>query len=260
MRVRRPGLAEMATRRVFLDRSVDFGRRSRVTAAMTWKVLGHDPIDKLDDDLWRVSGKLPRGPMPRTMTLLRLPDRRIVVHSAITLGDDAMREVEAWGRIAIVIVPNDHHRLDPAAYKARYPDVTIVCPAGARAKIEEKVKVDATEVDLGDTARYRILDGTHEGEGWLEIKGGTLVMGDLIMNVRPLKGFGGWIMGRMGFTGDAPKVVPATKKALVADRELVRKQIETLAATPGLRRVIVAHGDPITDAPADKLRAVAAAL
>lgn len=227
---------------------------------MTWKPLPHRPIQKLDDNLWIVEGNLPHGPMPRTMTLVRLPDRRIVVHSAIVLGEDAMREIEAWGQIAFVIVPNDHHRLDAAAYKARYPEVRVVCPAGARAKIEQKVKVDATEADLGDTVRYRMLGGTRDCEGWLEIQGGTLVLGDLIMNLRPMRGFGGWIMNRMGFSGDSPKVVPATKKVLVADREAARKQIEALAATPGLRRVIVAHGHPITEAPADKLRAVAAAL
>lgn len=227
---------------------------------MTWKPLPHRPIQKLDDDLWLVEGDLPHGPMPRTMALVRLPDRRVVVHSAIVLGEDAMREIEAWGRVAVIIVPNDHHRLDAAAYKARYPEARVVCPPGARTKIEQKVQVDATEVELGETVRYRMLAGTRDAEGWLEIQGGTIVLGDLIMNLRPLRGFGGWIMNRMGFSGDAPKVVPATKKVLVADREAVREQIEALARTPGLRRVIVAHGAPITDAPGDKLRAAAAAL
>jgi len=133
---------------------------------------------------------------------------------------------EPWGQIAFVIVPNDHHRLDAAAYKARYPEARVICPAGARAKIEQKVKVDATEADLGDTVRYRMLGGTRDCEGWLEIQGGTLVLGDLIMNLRPMRGFGGWIMNCMGFSGDSPKVVPATKKVLVADREAARKQIE----------------------------------
>jgi hypothetical protein len=80
------------------------------------------------------------------------------------------------------------------------------------------------------------------------------------MNLRPLRGFAGWIMNRMGFTGDAPLVSPATNKVLVADRDAVKAQLEALAATEGLRRVIVCHGDPIVDAPATKLRAAAAAL
>src|SRR5262249_52757614 len=161
------------------------------------------------------------------------------------------------GRIAVVIVPNDHHRLDAAAYKARYPEARVICPAGGRARIEPRVAADATAIDLGDTVRYRMLEGTRDREGWLEIQGRTIGLCDLVMTVRPLRGFGGWVMNRMGFTGDAPKVAPIPKRVLVADREAVRKQLEALAALPGLRRVIVAHGDPITDAPAAKLRAAA---
>jgi hypothetical protein len=226
---------------------------------MTWNVLPHRPIEKLSDDLWIVEGDLPHGPMPRTMTLVRLPDRRIIVHSAIALGERSMREIDEWGDVAFIIVPNDHHRLDPAAYRERYPKAQIVCPPGARSKIEEKVKVDATSLDVAGV-RYAMLDGSGDNEGYLALANGTLVLGDIVMNLRPLRGFGGWLMNRMGFTGVVPKVVPATKKALVKDAAAMRAQLDALAKTPGLSRVIVAHGPPITTEPASALREAAAAL
>jgi hypothetical protein len=237
--------------------------RDRLHHRMTWRALPHRPIEKLDDNLWRVEGDLPRGPMPRAMTIVRLADGRLLIHSAIALSEPAMREMEAWGTPAIVIVPNDRHRLDAAAYKQRYSAAQIVCPAGARDAIEQKVHVDATEIELGETARYRVVDGTGGREGWLEVRHGaraTVVLGDLIMNLRPMGGFGGWIMNRMGFTGAAPKIVPATRKALVKDAAALHRQLDQIAAVPGLQRVVVAHGAPIVDAPADALRAIGAAL
>jgi hypothetical protein len=225
---------------------------------MKWKVLRHKPIERISENVWRVEGALPHGPMTRVMTLVRLPDRRVVVHSAITLDDASLKEVEAWGTPSIV--PNDRHRLDAAAYKTRYPDAQVVCPPGARSKVEDKVHVDATSIDLGPTATYRVLDGTNAGEGWLQVSEGgrtIAVLADLVMNLRPMKGLGGWIMNRMGFTGDLPKVVPATRKILVADPGAAAKQLESIAALPNLDTVIVAHGEPVT---VDGLRAAANGL
>jgi hypothetical protein len=230
---------------------------------MTWKVLPHRPIEKLSEDLWRVEGDLPRGPMPRAMTLVRLPDRRIVIYSAIALDATAMAAIEAWGTPAVLIVPNDRHRIDPAAYRERYGGLRVIAPAGARARIEKAVAVDATEIDLGPTVAVRPAGGTRDGELWLEVHEGertTVVLGDFIMNLRPLRGFGGWIMNRMGFTGDAPKVTKPTQTVLVKDPAAAASQLEVMAALPGLHRVLVCHGAPITDNPAAALRAAAAKL
>src|SRR6266542_7018228 len=46
-----------------------------------WTVLAHDPIEKLAENLWRVRGSLPRMTLKRVMTVARLDDGRLVVHS-----------------------------------------------------------------------------------------------------------------------------------------------------------------------------------
>lgn len=230
---------------------------------MSWRVLPHGAIERFDDNLWRVEGNLPRGPMPRSMVLVRLPDRRIVVYSAMALDDAAMAEIEAWGKPSIVVVPNNRHRMDPAKYRDRYPGVRVIAPAGARKKIEEVVTVDATEIDLGPTVAVRTLGGTGDGELWLEVTHDgrtTVVVGDFIMNLRPLRGFGGWIMNRMGFTGPAPKIAKPTQMVLVKDREAAAAQLETMSALPGLERVLVGHGAPITGDVSVQLRDVASRL
>jgi hypothetical protein len=230
----------------------------------TWTVHPHKPIEKVHDDLWRVEAPFPGAPFPRTMILARLRDRRIVIHNAIALDDAEMKEIEAWGTPAFLIVPNGGHRMDAKIFKDRYPSLQVIVPPGAKSKVETLVKVDATAGEFGDEGvRYEVLEGTKEREGVLAVaRGGatTLVFNDAIMNMKSLPGFGGFMMGLFGFTGPAPKVSFPARMALVADKKALRGHLERLAGTPGLSRIEVGHGAPVTSGAGDALRAAASGL
>jgi hypothetical protein len=230
----------------------------------TWTVCPHGPIEKIRDNLWRVQAPFPGAPFPRTMILVRLADGRVIVHNAIALDDREMRELEAWGRPAFLVVPNGGHRMDARIFKDRYPSARVVAPLGARAKIEEVVKVDDTAGAFEDDhVRYEILDGTKQREGVLSVtgEGGTaLIFNDTLMNMKSLPGFGGFVMGLFGFTGPALKVSFPTRMALVADKKALRGHLERLAAVKNLARIEVGHGEPVREGAADALRAAAAAL
>jgi hypothetical protein len=231
-------------------------------AHTTWTVLKHGPIEKLDDNLWTIEGTLPRDPpMKRVMVLVRLGDGRLIVHNAVSLGDAEMKEIEAWGRPAFLIVPGGRHRLDAPAWKARFPSLTVVAPPGARAQVAEVVAVDRTSGDFGDpSVSWRPLGGTRERECVLEVRspsGTTVVLNDAVMNFRHGRGFAGLVLRLLGFSGPAPKVTPLTIKLLVDDRAALRADLEKLAATPELRRVVVSHGIPLDG---EGLRGAAAAL
>jgi hypothetical protein len=85
----------------------------------TWTVTPHGPIEKISDNIWRVSAPFPRGIIERTMILVRLGDGRIVIHSAIALGDGEMKEIDSWGAPSFLIVPNKGHRMDARIFKDR---------------------------------------------------------------------------------------------------------------------------------------------
>jgi hypothetical protein len=230
----------------------------------TWTVHPHEPIEKIHDNLWRVQAPFPGAPFPRAMMLARLRDGRLVIHNAIALDERAMAEVDAWGKPAFMVVPSSAHRMDAKIYKIRYPSLQVIAPPGAKAKVDEVVKVDATSGDFGDDGvRYEVLDGTKQREGVLSIANSgatTLVFNDAIMNMRSLPGFGGFMIGLFGFTGPAPKVSFPARMAVVADKKALRVHLERLATTPGLARFDVGHGAPVTENAAGALRDVAAAL
>ncbi|HEX9103417.1 MAG TPA: hypothetical protein VF997_14495 [Polyangia bacterium] len=224
-----------------------------------WTVLPHGPIEKLEDNLWRVEGRVDR--LRRVMVVVRLADGRLVIWNGIALEEPAMKELEAWGTPAFLVVPNGMHRLDARIWKQRYPQLRVITPPGARKRIEEIVPVDATAADFGDprvTLSFAACTG--EREALLEVKhaaGTTVVLNDLVMNMRHAPGFAGLLFRVMGFTSDKPKVAPATKLVLIKDKPGLKTLLQQLAAIGDLKRVIVSHGDPITDAPAEALRQAA---
>src|SRR5438067_9200018 len=102
-----------------------------------WKVLPHGDLSQIDDGILTVVGMIgmPLLNLPRRMTVVRLNDSRLVIWSAIALAEKEMAKLEAFGRPAFLVVPNDHHRLDAKTWKQRYPQLQVIAPGGARAKV-----------------------------------------------------------------------------------------------------------------------------
>jgi len=231
-----------------------------------WKVLPHGKLVAMGSDILTVTGDIPMplAKFQRRMTVVRLQDSRLVIFSAIALDEAEMHGLENYGTPAFLIVPNDKHRLDAKIWKDRYPAIQVVAPAGARENIEKAVAVDATHVDFGDPNVTLItVPGTAKQEFALEVRradGATLVVNDIIGNIRDASGFGGWILRMMGFAGNEPHVPLPVKFALVKDKAAVARQLRQWAELPRLKRVLVSHGAPIEIEPRAALRKLAGSL
>jgi len=231
-----------------------------------WKVRPHGKLQQVNDDILAVVGeiKMPLTTFPRRMTVVRLRDGRLVIFSAVALDEAEMARIEAFGRPAFLVVPNDHHRLDARMWKDRYPDLLVVGPKGSREKIEEEVPVDSTEPDFGDPdVAFVTVPGTDDREGALEVSGAdglTLILNDIVGNVRGEHGLGGWMLRKMGFAGDEPHVPGPVKFNMVEDKAALRAQLLRWAERDSLRRILVSHGEEIGDDPRGRLRALAAEL
>jgi hypothetical protein len=231
-----------------------------------WTVLPHGALTQIDDGVLTVVGDLhmPVGNFPRRMTVVRLDDGRLVVYSAIALDEDEMQALERFGTPAVLVVPSEIHRLDAHVWKERYPRMIVVAPSGAREKVEEVVRVDATELDLGDPrTRLVTVPGTRARELALMVErteGATLVVNDVIWNVAPRRGLRGWIMRVTGMTGPRPRIPAFVARKKIENRAAFRAQLERWAATPGLRRIVPSHGAVVTEDPAGVLRDLSAKL
>ena len=231
-----------------------------------WHVLPHGKLTEIDPGILTVVGRIrmPLGSFPRRMTVVRLHDERLVVWSAIGLDEGEMATLEAFGRPAFLVVPNDHHRLDAKPWKTRYPALQVVAPAGARAKVDQIVRVDTTSPDFGDRdVRFVAVAGTREREAALVVRrpsGTTIVLNDLVGNVRDATGLAGLMFRLAGFAGREPRIPTVVKRLLVDDARALRQQLLEWAEMESLRRILVSHGDPIEKSSRQTLRRLAESL
>jgi hypothetical protein len=232
-----------------------------------WTVYPHGPVERVADRIVTVDGEIhmPLGRFPRRMTVVTVSGGRTAVFSAVALREPEMRQIEELGTPAFLIVPNGFHRLDAGVWKQRYPDMKVICPPGARKRVEEAVPVDATVDVLGDpSVEFVIVPGFGDAEGALVVhRAGetTLILNDVISNVRHPKGLGANIMARLfGFGVERPQMACEVRWLFVKDKRALAAQLRSWAHAPQLRRIIVSHGEIIDQAPADVLRRVAATL
>jgi len=228
----------------------------------TWTVLPHQPIEVIDDNILAAEG--PLGKFPRRMTIVRLTGQRLIIYSGIALDETAMARIESFGTPTFYIVPGVLHRMDVKPWKQRYPDLKIACPPGARSKVEELVKVDSVAPDFGDPGvQFAVVDGTAQAEGALIIKGSqgtTLVLNDLIFNVRKQPGVVGLLFHLVGVTGPEAKMPKLVMRKLVQDKNALRAQLEQWANIADLKRIILSHGAVIDADPRGTLRRFAASM
>jgi len=230
-----------------------------------WRVLRHGPIERLQSNLWSVTGTLPGMSLKRVMSLVRLGDGSVVIHSAVALDDGAMAEIEAWGKPAVLLVPNAYHRLDAPAYLSRYPDLKVYCPRGSRAKVEEVIRVDGDYDDFVGDASMTLehLDGVRKVEGVMTVcsdSGSTLVINDAVFNMPHGRGLPGFIFRHVTGSTGGPRVTRLYRMMAMKDKAAFRNHLLRLADTPGLVRIIVSHHEPITDDPKAVLQRVAEAV
>lgn len=211
-----------------------------------WKVLPHGPVRTLEDNLKVVDAPLPKMALERRMTVMRLADGRLVVHNAIALDDAAMAELEAWGEVAFLVVPNSFHRLDAFAFKQRYPAVKVIAAPLARPKVELAVPVDGGPelIPSGLGLSGEILEGVKIGEMAFVVAHGdrkTLILNDALFNQPHLPGFQGFVMRLIGSTGPL-KLTGVMRWLGVSDKRAFRAHLARLSELPGLTRLIVSHG------------------
>src|SRR5215470_1175311 len=104
----------------------------------------HRPMFQLDDNLWTVSRPLRflGAEIGTRMTVIRLKNGTLFLHSPVTLDEPTRTEIDALGPVGFVIAPNRFHHLFVADYIRAYPTAKFFCAPGLDSKRKD-LKFDA---------------------------------------------------------------------------------------------------------------------
>ena len=222
-----------------------------------WTVHRPGPLTQRDEGLWTIDDDIPglRG-ANRRMTVLKRPDGTLLFYNAVPVDDATLEQLQVLGRPAVLIVPNQYHSLDAPAFAHRL-GLTAYCPAPAVDLLAPRLACQPiTALPADPSLKVFRVDGfsTHE---IVLVTGKTLIVADLVTNAPHGKGFVGFMMKLMGFTGPAPKLPLTVRKRVGRDLPAVRALMNELAGVGGLERLIPTHGNVIETNAREALRAVA---
>ncbi len=202
-------------------------------------------LENLAPDLWIANSQFIskewNETIPVRMTVIRLKDGRVLVHSPVPIGPELRSAVEELGQPAALIAPNLFHHLFISEWKSAFPEAKAFCVPGLE-KIRSDIQFDGVLDGVSDLEwRGEIDQILVEGIPmygemvFFHRSSRTLIVSDLIFNYTPAM--------EAADPGAADGLGPHSRiKAAISDPNAARDSIERILRWP-FERVIVAHGD-----------------
>jgi hypothetical protein len=220
----------------------------------------------LAPELWVADRPLPLpvGDIGTRMTVIRLGDGGLFLHSPVRLDATTRTALAALGPVRAVVAPNKVHHLFAGDYAAAYPEARLYAAPGLPEKRPD-LPFHETLADQTPLAWHlEIEQHVFRGIPWInEVvffhrATRTLLLTDLAFNV----GDSGRGRARLFYwlTGVAGRFGPTRiLRALLRDRHTARTSVETILAWD-FDRVVVAHGAVLESGGREAVRAAFAFL
>jgi len=123
-------------------------------------------LRKIDANLWVADNYFVKLGIKGSirMTLVRLNDGRLFVHSPTSIDDELFAEIKALGEVAYIVAPNLMHHLFFSACAKRFPEAQCWAPLGLAEKLKGNVPshielADETPVVSGEEIEQITLEG-----------------------------------------------------------------------------------------------------
>ena len=216
-------------------------------------------MDKLADGLWVEAA--PQSffglHLGTRMTVVRLQDGSLLVHSPVALSADLKAEVDAIGPVRHIVAPSQGHHLYAGEWQSAYPN-TLLHAAKGLAKRRKDLSVDhelmgETHADWRNDLDTTLIEGAMLNETvFLHRPSRSLIVADAVENFDTsshwptrtyLKVAG--IHGKPG--------VSRSLRPFFRDKKRARRSIDEIL-TWDFDRIVLAHGDVIESDGNDALR------
>ncbi|HFC05454.1 MAG TPA: DUF4336 domain-containing protein [Rhizobiales bacterium] len=223
----------------------------------------YEPIRTLKpvaDNIWIVDGPIEYMqqygidvPFPTRMTIIRLSNGDLFVHSPVQGSDKLYRQIEKLGRVAHLVSPNKIHYASIYPWSQRFPDALCWASPGVRQRAKSRNITVRFDRDLRDGAEDEWLGEIDQ----LYFRGGrfmdevvffhksskTVILADLIENFEKDK-VRWWIVRVLKLTGVlAPDgMIPVDLRMTFIGRHKIACQCFDKMMAWNADKIILSHG------------------
>lgn len=224
------------------------------------------PLTPLVDTIWTASFpiRFAGAWFPHVMTLIRLPDGSVLLHSPCRLSNAMATDIASVGVVKHIVAPNWFHDLYLRDYRAAYPQATLWGPRFLQ-RLKGTNLIDGVLEDplpWSETLTHSTVRGllTFDETMFFHKETATLIVADLLMNILIPDDAPFFTRAAFRLTGAQNRlcVFPLLRLAVTDAGSLKRAAAQMLAWKP--QNIIVAHGSPITNDAQSKLRSAVSRL
>jgi hypothetical protein len=192
------------------------------------------------------------------MTVIRLADGSLLLHSPVSLDPGLRRELDSIGRVCFTVAPNRVHHLHAGEVAEAYPEARLWVAPGLERKRPDLVFVavlgDEAPAEWKDEVDQVFFRGRpYENEVvFLHRASRTLILCDLAFNFGPRAAAPTRLLMRLlrSYGRFGPSRLDPL---LIRDRRAARQSLERILAWD-FDRVVVAHGDVLESGGREALR------
>jgi hypothetical protein len=208
-------------------------------------------LEPIAADVWGVPGEesFPGGVrLPTRMTVVRLPDGSVWLHSPVPLDEATAREIDAIGPVGHVVAPSLLHHLHAAAARRRWPGAKLY---GAVGLAEKRPDLEIDQ-ELGDQTAWGSVIATCRLRGAPRINevvffhhpSGTLLCTDLVFNLARPANLATRLVTTVWGTNGRLAASRLWGWVFVEDRAAMAASVRAALDWP-IERVVPCHGDVV---------------
>lgn len=211
---------------------------------------------QLAPTLWTLAAPLHLGPvcMDHTMTIARLPDGQLWIHSPVAYSPALGQALEALGTPAHFVAPSIYHDLYWSEWFAAYPQAQFYAVSGVR---EEHPELPFTHVldkkppsEWSDAFAQVPVGGMPKLNeiAFLHKESNTAIITDLVFNYDKDPGFNFATRCSLKVFGTYNRYCGVSRllRTTFADKSAVRRSVDEIIAWD-FSGMVVGHGRPIAD-------------
>lgn len=191
------------------------------------------------------------------MTVVRLGDGSLLIHSPIALTPSLKAEVGALGPVRHIVAPNQAHHLYAGEWRDAYPDALLHAAVGLSRRrkdlaIDRELSGDA-HADWKSDLETTFLDGTLLNETvFFHRPSRSLIVADVIENFETSPHWPTRTYLKLGGIHGKPGLSRGLRP-IFRDKKRARRSIDEILSWD-FDRIVLAHGDMIETGGRDALR------